>query len=127
MCCQAIFWLLVHLVLDLEPTITAHHDHFAIQPESVVQAEGLEAVFECLYSGVDLLGYGWALNGSFLSVLPAGVAVILPLEHSPSTRLILPATLQYNNTVVQCEAVLRVEGVLTSFQSENATLVRYQY
>ena len=90
-----------------------------VQPESVVQAEGLEAVFECLYPGATL--YGWAFNGSFLEDFPSDVETDAPLGDSPA-RLIIPAIPQYNNTVIQCEAVVREEGGLMSVLSKTATL-----
>ena len=35
-----------------------------VQPESIIQAEGLEAVFECFYPGQAI--YDWFINGSLV-------------------------------------------------------------
>ena len=86
----------------------------------VVQAQGIDAVFECRYTGAQ--SYNWGLNGDFPphSSPPPNVTFILPSGDIP-TKLII-ATAQYNNIVVQCEAVIRNEGVLTPKLSVNATL-----
>ena len=68
-----------------------------------MQAEGLEAVFECQYPGAT--NYSWAINGSFSTNFLEDVESSLAAGDSPS-RLIIPATLRYNITVVQCEAVI---------------------
>ena len=87
----------------------------------MVQAEGLEAVFECLYPGA--LAYDWALNRTFSTILPSGVSDTFSSGGVPA-RLIIPATPQYNNTVVQCEAVVATEegGSLLGMRSVTATL-----
>ena len=87
----------------------------------MVQAEGLEAVFECLYPGA--ISRIWRINGEDLPEnqdLP-NVTFISPSGDSPA-RLIIPATPQYNNTVVQCEAIVREGGGVMSVLSENASL-----
>ena len=89
---------------------------------SVIQAEGLEAVFECLYPGAT--SYGWALNGTFLFDIPSDIDIDPPSEDSPAT-LTIPARPEYNNTVVQCEAVVRVRGGAEIVLSDNATLTVY--
>ena len=77
---------------------------FAVQPVSVVQAQGIDAVFECQYPGAQ--SYNWGINGEFPShnSLPPDVTVTLPSGNLP-TKLII-ATGQYNITVVQCEALV---------------------
>ena len=85
----------------------------------MVQAEGLEAVFECLYPGAT--AYSWAINGTFLSDFPPGLDSDPPSGGSPA-RLTILTTLQYNNTVVQCKAVIREGGTGVFVLSENATL-----
>ena len=85
----------------------------------MVQAEGLEAVFECLCPEATF--YGWTINGTYLSILPADIDIDPPSGDSP-TRLIIPATPQYNNTVVQCGALVREGGDLVFVPSGNATL-----
>ena len=94
---------------------------FTVQPVSVVQAQGIDAVFECRYPGAQ--SYNWGLNGDFPihNNLPPNVTVILPSGDIP-TKLII-ATGQYNITVVQCEAlVVRAGRVFIPELSVNATL-----
>ncbi len=80
-----------------------------MQPVSVIQAKGLEAVFECLYSGA--LSHSWGINGMYPAddAFPPGVTRTSPSGDTPAI-LAIPATIQYNNTVVQCRAVLDVGG-----------------
>ena len=95
---------------------------FTVRPESVVQAEGLEAVFECLNTGAVL--HAWGLNGEFPpeDQFPFDLIRLPPSGDTPA-RLIIPATPQYNNTVVQCRAVTLLDGnKLGSVFSDNATL-----
>ena len=87
---------------------------------SVIQAEGLGAVFECLYPGVT---YSWLLNGTILSNFPTSITTNSPLEGSPAT-LTIPARPEYNNTVVQCEAIVRV-GRRSRELSKNAMFLVY--
>ena len=93
---------------------------FTVQPESVIQAEGLEAVFECLHP--EATAYGWALNGAFLLNFPVDIDIDSPSGDSPA-RLIIPATPQYNNTVVQCRAIIEEEGDFRGVLSCPALLV----
>ena len=89
----------------------------------MVQAEGLEAVFECLYPGA--LTHNWGLNGDFFTDanFPADVIRIPPSVDSLTVKLIIPATQQYNGTVVQCNAVVKYSnGSLLGTLSSNATL-----
>ena len=90
---------------------------FTIQPVSVVQAQGLNAVFECRYPGAQ--NRNWGFNGEFPTddSYPPNVTVALPFG-----TLTIPATGQCNNTVVQCEAVVRDGQMFISELSENATL-----
>ena len=97
---------------------------FTVQPESVVQAEGLEAVFECLYLGA--VSHSWGINGEFPTqdqLFPPDISHTLPSGDTPA-RLIIPATPQYNNTVVQCQAVFQVEGItFRSSMTNNTTMI----
>ena len=88
---------------------TAHTQRFTVQPVSVTQAEGLEAIFECLYPGA--LSHSWGINGMYPAddAFPPDVTRTSPSGDAPA-RLAIPATVQYNNTVVQCRAVLIVDG-----------------
>ena len=85
--------------------------NFAVQPMSVKQAEGLEAVFECLYPGET--AYDWSVNGTILSSLSPNIAsdiVSIPSVGGSRASLTILARPEYNNTVVQCEAIVRVNG-----------------
>ena len=84
-----------------------------------MQAKGLKAVFECVRSGAVLPGvqaYGWALNG--VSVDPGNLSSGVSLGPG-SLSLKIQATLQNNNTIVQCIAF----GENKRLPSENATMV----
>ena len=85
-----------------------------VELESVVQAEGLVAVFDC--QGHDQISaIIWLLNQTELSVNspPPGVIGI------GTTMLIIPATTMYNGSVVQCVAATLATGFI---RSPNATL-----
>ena len=73
----------------------------------MIQAEGLEAVFECFHTGAT--SYGWAINGIFLKHYPPDIVVDSPSGESPAS-LTIPAIPENNHAVVQCEAVVRVGG-----------------
>ena len=94
---------------------------FTVQPVLVVQAQGLNAVFECQYPGAQ--NHNWGFNGDFPTCdsYPLDVTVTLPSGDTPAT-LTIPATAQYNNTVVQCEALVRDGRVFILELSVNATL-----
>ncbi len=89
---------------------------FTIEPESVVQAKGLLAEFECLSPGaVDHL---WFVNGIGSTSLTSEIRVVEGSEGRPSV-LTIPASSQFNNSVVQCAAVSLSGAVF----SRNATLI----
>ena len=92
-----------------------------MQPVSVVQAQGVDAVFECRYPGAQ--NHNWGLNGEFPTedTYPPDVTVTPSSNDIPAT-LTIPAIAQYNNTVVQCEAVVRDGRGFISKLSVNATL-----
>ena len=85
---------------------------------SVIQAEGLEAVFECLYPGAT---FSWFLNGTILLGFPPNIVANPPSADSPAS-LTISAVPEYNNTVVQCEALIRHGESLEFILSDNATL-----
>ena len=87
----------------------------------MVQAEGLEAVFECLYPGAT--GYAWFVNGSYANLFasPPGIDVIQ--GPGGGVSVIIPATSEYNTSVVLCEA--QVGFGSEAFRSKNATLEVY--
>ncbi|XP_064391808.1 uncharacterized protein LOC135339586 [Halichondria panicea] len=99
-------------------TIAVKAQQFTIEPESVVvvHAEGLLAEFECLSPGA--LGHLWFVNGIGSTSLTSEIRVVEGSEGRPSV-LIVPASSQFNNSVVQCAAV-SLSGVVFS---RNATLI----
>ena len=97
---------------------------FTDQPESVVQAEGLEAVFECLFPGASST---WKINGTFLrsDSMPDGIRLEPAAQSLPVNKLFISAIPRYNNTVVQCAAFIQEAGGTLGHQphvTENATL-----
>ncbi len=99
---------------------TAQGQQFTTEPESVVQAEGLLAEFECLSPGA--LGHLWFVN-SVETTSPdssSEIRVAGGISGRPSV-LTIPATCssQFNNSVVQCAAV-SLSGLVLS---KNATLI----
>ncbi len=84
----------------------------------MIQAEGLEAVFECLYPGE--VAYIWFVDGvgGSSSEFPPEIKESGGTSLNPSV-LTIPATSQFNNSVVQCEVFSRSGGGL----SRNATLM----
>ncbi|XP_064391481.1 uncharacterized protein LOC135339333 isoform X2 [Halichondria panicea] len=97
-------------------TIAVKAQQFTIEPESVVQAEGLLAEFECLSPGA--LGHIWFVNGIGSTSLTSEIRVVEGSEGRPSV-LTIPASSQFNNSVIQCAAA-SVSGVVFS---KNATLI----
>ncbi|XP_064390944.1 uncharacterized protein LOC135338765 isoform X4 [Halichondria panicea] len=91
---------------------------FSIEPESVVQAEGLLAKFECL--SPDAISHAWFVNDrpSTSSDFSSEIEVVRGTSGRPSV-LTIPASSQFNNSVVQCAAFLLSGGVL----SRSATLI----
>ncbi|XP_064387523.1 uncharacterized protein LOC135335850 isoform X2 [Halichondria panicea] len=100
----------------------AQSQGFTVRPVSVIQAEGLKAVFECLYPGA--LSHSWGINGMYPAdnAFPPNVTRTLPSGDTPA-RLAIPSTGQYNNTVVQCRAVLDVGGDVKIVQTCDALLL----
>ena len=88
----------------------------------MVQAQGLNAEFSCLFPGARV--YSWGINGEFPSddQFPPDLTRLSPSGDTPA-RLIIPATPQYNNTVVQCEVF--GSGLQGDLLSKNATLKVY--
>ncbi|XP_064391205.1 uncharacterized protein LOC135339015 isoform X3 [Halichondria panicea] len=95
---------------------TCTAQQFAIEPESVVQSEGLLAEFECLSPGI--LAHAWFVNGIASTSLTSEIRVVAGSEGRPSV-LTIPASSQYNNSVLQCAAISVSGGVF----SRNATLI----
>ena len=86
------------------------------------QAEGLEAVFECLHPGATF--YRWVIDETFQSDFPPDILTVSPSGGSPAI-LIIPARPEYNNTVIQCRASFLVGGGIQVLLSDNATLTVY--
>ena len=85
---------------------------FTVQPVTTRQAEGLEAVFECLHPGGET-SHDWSVNGTILSSLSPDITsdiVSSPSVGGSLATLTIPATPEYNNTVVQCKATVVVNG-----------------
>ena len=76
----------------------------------MVQAEGLLAKFECLSPGVD--AHAWLVNGIASESLTSIIRVVEGSEGRPSV-LTIPASSQFNNSVVQCAAA-SLSGVVFS-------------
>ena len=102
-------------------TYNTAQSNFTVQPVSVIQAEGLEAVFKCLYPGAS---HNWFINGIFRSVFPPDIVDRSPSGDSPAS-LTIPARSEYNNTVIQCRAIVVVGGGIQVLLSDNATLTVY--
>ncbi len=84
-----------------------------MEPKSV---EGLLGEFECLSPGA--LGRLWFVNGVASTSLTSEIRVVGSISGRPSV-LTIPASSQFNNSVVQCAAVSLSGGVL----SRNASLI----
>ena len=91
---------------------------FTIEPESVVQAEGLLAEFECLSPAA--LAHAWLMNGveSRDPAFSPEIRVAGGTSGRPSV-LTIPASSQFNYSVIQCVAVSLSSVTL----SRNATLI----
>ncbi|XP_064391266.1 uncharacterized protein LOC135339062 isoform X3 [Halichondria panicea] len=99
-------------------TVAVKAQQFTIEPESVVRAEGLLAEFKCLSPGA--LAHPWFVSGiqttspnSSFEIRVAGGT-----SGHPSV-LTIPASLQFNNSVIQCLAA----SVTSVVFSRNATLI----
>ena len=85
---------------------------FTVQPVITRQAEGLEAVIECLHPGGET-SYDWFINQTILSSLSPDISSdidSIPSVGGSRATLTILARPEYNNTVVQCEAIVRVNG-----------------
>ena len=82
----------------------------------MIQAEELLGEFECLYPGAQR--HAWFVNGIASTSLTSEIRVAGASEDHPSV-LTIPASSQFNNSVIQCAAFLLSGRVL----SRNATLI----
>ena len=74
----------------------------------MVQAEGLEAVFECQYQTESPVTYDWFINGRLHQLNTPDVSSMLPLTPNDIATLRIAAIPRHDNTVVQCEALVRM-------------------
>ena len=97
---------------------------FTVQPLSVERAEGLEAVFSCQYQVEGMtVTYDWVINNSLVYTDTETVRVCRPSSPGGPATLIILATPQHNNSVVQCVAVIRNGIVIVRSElSATATL-----
>ena len=93
---------------------------FTVQPVSVRQAEGLEAVFECLYPYPGA-SHDWFINGTIHSINTEDIVATLPSVNSPEAKLRITARPEYNNTVVQCRVIVEKENNLFMAVLSNIT------
>lgn len=86
-------------------------------PESVIQAEGLNATFTCSHPTASATG--WRLNGTSVNMRhPPNV--ITGTTNGGDRYLTILATPNYNETTIQCFAfVMNDDGI----NAENATTV----
>ena len=92
-----------------------------MEPESVIQAGGLEGVFECLVPGTS---HVWIVNGvrNINDEFPPEIKITGGSSGNPSV-LTIPGSLQFNNSVVHCVA-LSLSGAVFS---RNTTLIFGEY
>ncbi len=97
---------------------------FTILPASVERAEGLEAVFRCQYQAEGLsITYDWAINNFLVTTDTETVRDRRPSFPGEPATLIILATPQHNNSVVQCQPHIRNgTAIVRSEQSAIATL-----
>ena len=89
----------------------------------MVQAEGLEAVFECQYQTELPVTYDWYINGRLHLLDTPDVSSFSPSTLGAPATLRIAATPRHNNTVVQCEVLVRkMNGPIMNILSNNATV-----
>ena len=90
---------------------------------SVRQAEGLKAVFECLYPNAS---HDWFINGTEHLINTDDIVFTPPSVNSPVSKLRITARPEYNNTVVQCRVFVEVENdMFMAVRSNITTLTVY--
>ena len=90
---------------------------------SVIQADGLVAVFECLYPEAT---HDWFINGTIHSSNTEDIEATVPSMNSPEAILRIRARPEYNNTVVQCRALVELgNDMLMTVRPNIATLTVY--
>ena len=91
---------------------------FTEQPLSVVQAQGLNVEFKCLFPTAET--HHWEINGD-IEDLPSDVVITPPANGSLSI-LQIPATPMHNNTIVRCLALFPEGSTFDIQYSRSATL-----
>ena len=100
-----------------------HAAQFTVQPVPVIQAGGLEAVFECLYPGAS---HDWFINGTIHLTDTEDIVVTRPTVNFPFASLRITARPEYNNISVQCRAQIELGQDNIRFMRSNiATLMVY--
>ena len=91
---------------------------FTIDPQDVIQAEGVSATFRCQHLNATTIG--WIVNGTSLySFTPPNVSTDV-LENSVNTLSIL-ALPEYNETQVWCVATILLNPITYRARIENST------
>ena len=75
---------------------------FTIVPSSLTVAVGEEAVFQCRYPGAAI---NWQINGT--AVVNSQFVTVTSSGEQPSDTLTITALPEYNETEVQCIALLQ--------------------
>ena len=110
--------------MSLDNTFTSDYclhaaqSNFTVQPVSVVQAEGLDAVFECLYPGAS---HDWFINGTIHLTNTEDIVVTRPTVDFPFASLRITARPEYNNITVQCRALIELGQYIFMFVWSNIT------
>lgn len=95
----------------------------ALQPKSTIQAEGLEAVFQCQHP-TNIGTIDWTLNGTHLRDIDTSASSIRTEGRGSAIEvLIMRALALYNETEIVCITYIRQDGVLSVEQSVPAKLL----
>ncbi|XP_064391360.1 uncharacterized protein LOC135339139 isoform X2 [Halichondria panicea] len=107
--------------------IIAVKAQFTVQPLSVERAEGLEAVFRCRYQAEGFTdNYFWYINNVVVGPDTETIRARRPSFPGGSTTLTILATLQHNNSIVYCSAVIINGTDITLADSSTASLVVHE-
>ena len=103
-------------------------DCASVQPDSVVQAQEVDAEFYCPLSSDSVtteILVDWQINGTYLRNLDTSNGLIrLEGRDGANEVLIIAAVPQYNNTIIACVAFyLWPNGSVTVDQSPSTRLV----
>ena len=121
--------------MEFEPLTTVYPQVIgyaagSLVPTSVVQAEGVDAVFLCQHP-TDSGTIDWTINGTALRNIDTSGGLIRSEGRGAATEaLIITAIPQYNNTIIVCLKFIRLNGTVTLEASPPAVLTiqgRYSY